>query len=171
MCTPYDLVRLESDVRRSFAMNAIRNAVLLAACLAAGAASAQTPKPPLNLQLPPSDMPAAASTAASRPASKPATDRYGNPVSPPGVYYGDTSGRPANVDERVAAQRCDDATYNQTQMHGSASMGVMAGSHVSGNYQTATVNMTKNLGDCEHPSGSVGLSIRVGQSRFGGHHW
>lgn len=153
-------------------MNVTRNAVLLAACLAAGAASAQTSNPPLNLQLPPSDMPAAASTAASHPANKPsATDRYGNPVSPPGVYYGDTSGRPANAGERVAAQHCDDATYNQPQMHGSASMGVMAGNHVSGNYQAATVNMTKNLGDCEHPSGSIGLSIRVGQSRFDGRHW
>ncbi|MDE2497162.1 MAG: hypothetical protein KGK35_04970 [Xanthomonadaceae bacterium] len=152
-------------------MNAIRNAALLTVCVVAGAASAQTTKPPLNLQLPPSDMPAAANTAASHPASKPATDRYGNPVSPPGVYYGDTSGRPATPDTRVAAQHCDDATYNQPQMHGSASMGVMAGNHVSGNYQAATVNMTRNLGDCEHPSGSVGLSISVGQSRFGGRHW
>jgi hypothetical protein len=151
-------------------MNAIRNAVLLATCLVAGAASAQTRNPPLNLQLPPSDLPAAASTA-SHPASKPATDRYGNPVSPPGVYYGDTSGRPANTDERVAKQRCDDATYNQPQVHGSASMGVMGGNHVSGNYEAATVNMTKNLGDCEHPSGSIGLSIRVGQGRFDGRHW
>ncbi len=152
-------------------MNAIRNAALLAACLVAGAASAQTSNPPLNLQLPPSDVPVAASTAASHPTSRSVVDRYGNPVSPPGVYYGDTSGRPANADARVAAQRCDDATYNQPQMHGSASMGVMAGNHVSGNYQAATVNMTKNLGDCEHPSGSVGLSISVGQSRFDGRHW
>ena len=152
-------------------MNAIRNAVMFAACLVAGVASAQTSsKPPLNLQLPPSDVPAAASTAASHPASKPATDRYGNPVSPPGVYYGDHSG-PAHAGERVAAQRCDDATYNQPQMHGSASMGVMGGNHVSGNYEAATVNMTKNLGDCEHPSGTVGLSIHVSQSRFDGRHW
>jgi hypothetical protein len=152
-------------------MNAIRNTALLAACVMAGVASAQTAKPPLNLQLPPSDMPVAASSAASHSTGHPATDRYGNPVSPPGVYYGDTSGRPANADARVATQRCDDATYNQPQMHGSASMGVMAGNHVSGNYQAAAIDMTKNLGDCEHPSGSVGLSIRVGQSRFGGHHW
>ena len=152
-------------------MNAIRNAALLAACVVAGVASAQTSKPPLNLQLPPSDLPAAASTAANRPASHVTIDRYGNPVSPPGVYYGDTSGRAAATGARVATQRCDDATYNQPQMHGSASMGVMGGNHVSGNYEAATINMTKNLGDCEHPSGSVGLSIRVGQSRFGGRHW
>jgi hypothetical protein len=98
-------------------------------------------------------------------------DRYGNPVSPPGVYYGDTSGRPSSADARVAAQRCDDATYNKPQMHGSASMGVMGGSHVSGNYEAATINMTKNLGDCEHPSGNVGVSIHVSQSRFNGRHW
>ena len=153
-------------------MNMIRNAAMLTACFMAGAASAQTAKPPLNLQLPPSDVPVAASTAASHPANKPVIDRYGNPVSPPGVYYGDHSGPTAPTgDERVVAQRCDDATYNQTQMHGSASMGVMGGNHLSGNYEAATINMTKNLGDCEHPSGSVGLSIRVGQSRFGGRHW
>ena len=149
-------------------MNAIRNAAMLTACLMTGAALAQTTKPPLNLQLPPSDMPVAASTAPSHPK----IDRYGNPVSPPGVYYGDHSGPAAPAgDERVAAQHCDDATYNQPQMHGSASMGVMAGSHVSGNYQAATVNMTKNLGDCEHPTGTVGFSIHVGQSRFDGRHW
>lgn len=149
-------------------MNTIRNAVFLATCLLASAAFAQTVNPPLNLQLPPSDMPVAASTVASHPK----VDRYGNPVSPPGVYYGDHSG-PAipPSDARVAAQHCDNASYNQPQVHGSASMGVMAGNHASGNYESATVNMTKNLGDCEHPSGTVGLSIRVGQSRFGGRHW
>jgi hypothetical protein len=152
----------------SFSMNTIRNAALLACCVVAGAASAQTAKPPLNLQLPPSDMPAAASTVASHPT----VDRYGNPVSPPGVYYGDHSGPAIPASEtRVAAQHCDDASYNQPQVHGSASMGVMAGNHVSGNYQAATVDMTKNLGDCEHPTGTVGLSIRVGQSRFDGRHW
>jgi hypothetical protein len=152
-------------------MNAFRHAALLSICLVAGAAAAQTRNPPLNLQLPPSDMPAVAGTAASHPASHRAVDRYGNPVSPPGVYYGDTSGRAANADARVAAQHCDDATYNKPQVHGSASMGVMGGSRVSGNYEAATVDMTKNLGDCEHPSGTVGLSIRVGQSRFNGHRW
>ena len=152
-------------------MNMIRIAVFPVACLLTGAALAQTANPPLNLQLPPSDMPATAGTTASHPAKPPAIDRYGNPVSPPGVYYGDHSGPAPTRDERVAAQRCDDATYSQTQVHGSASVGVMGGNHVSGNYEAATVNMTKNLGDCEHPSGSVGLSIRVGQSRFGGRRW
>ncbi|MGN6790287.1 MAG: hypothetical protein ACTHJP_12270 [Rhodanobacteraceae bacterium] len=146
-------------------MNLFRKALFLATCLAAGVASAQNAGQPLNLQLPPSDMPVAASTAASRPA----TDRNGNPTSAPGVYYGDHSG-PAPT-EHVAVQRCDDATYNQPQMHGSASMGVMGGNHVSGSYQAATVHLSKNLGDCEHPSGGVGLTIHVGQSRFHGRSW
>lgn len=152
-------------------MNTIRVAVFLAAGFVAGAASAQSANPPLNLQLPPSDLPAAASTVASQPVSHPTVDRYGNPTSAPGVYYGDHSGASASAPERVAAQHCDDSTYNQPQVHGSASMGVMGGDHVSGNYQAATINMTKNLGDCEHPSGGVGLSIHVSQSQIHGRHW
>lgn len=152
-------------------MNTIRNAAFLI-CLVSGAAWAQSSGQPLNLQLPPSDLPAAASTTASRPAPHPTTNAYGNPVSPPGVYYGDHSGPAIPASEtRVAAQRCDDSTYNQPQMHGSASMGVMGGNHVSGNYQAATINMTKNLGDCEHPAGGIGLSIHVSQSQFHGRHW
>lgn len=153
-------------------MNTIRTIALLAACSFAGAACAQNANKPLNLQLPPSDMPVAASTAAHPATSHPATDRHGNPTSAPGVYYGDHSGPaiPAS-DARVAAQRCDDSTYNQPQMHGSASMGVMGGNHVSGSYQAATINVTKNLGDCEHPAGGVGLSIHVGQGQYHGRHW
>lgn len=146
-----------------------RTILFTAACLLAGAAAAQTTAPPpLNLQLPPSDMPAAASTAAARPA----TDRNGNPTSAPGVYYGDHSGPAIPASEtRVAAQRCDDSTYNQAQLHGSASMGVMGGNHISGNYQAATLNMTKNLGDCEHPTGGIGFTIHVSQSQFHGRRW
>jgi hypothetical protein len=152
-------------------MNAIRNAVLLAVSLFAGSAGAQDAAKPLNLQLPPSDLPAAASTAASPPASHPARDANGNPTSAPGVYYGDTSGRAGNAVEHVAAQRCDDSTYNQPQTHGSVSMGVMGGNHFSGDYQAGTFSVTKNLGDCEHPTGGIGFSISVGQSRFHGRGW
>ncbi|MGH8190277.1 MAG: hypothetical protein ACREP2_02395 [Rhodanobacteraceae bacterium] len=167
-------------------MNTIRNAIALAACLVAGAAWAQSAHPPLNLQLPPGDVPATAGTAASPPANlqtppgmpaaspapkPPAHDANGNPTSPPGVYYGDTSGRVYSPNRRVAAQRCDDSTYNQPQTHGSVSMGVMGGNHVSGDYQAGTFSVTKNLGDCEHPSGAVGFSISVGQSRFHGRGW
>ena len=147
-------------------MNAIHTVSFAAACLLAGSAMAQSAKAPLNLQLPPTDLPVAASTAA-----RPAITANGNPTSAPGVYYGDHSTPPPRADERVAAQQCDDSTYNQTQLHGSASMGVMGGNHVSGNYQAATLNMTKNLGDCEHPTGGIGVTISVGQSRINGRHW
>lgn len=152
-------------------MKTIPITTFLAACLLSGIAPAQNAGgQALNLQLPPSDLPVAASTAGNHASGKPATDRNGNPTSAPGVYYGDTSGRKANAGERVAAQRCDDATYNQPQMHGSASMGVMGGNHVSGSYQAGTINITKNLGDCEHPSGGIGVSISVGQGQFHGRH-
>lgn len=142
-------------------MNLFRNALFLATCLAAGAASAQNASQPLNLQLPPSDMPVAASTAASPPA----TDRNGNPTSAPGVYYGDHSG-PAAPAEHAAVQRCDDATYNQPQMHGSVGMGVVGGNHVSGNYQTGTVNLSQAFGSCDHPTGGVSISIGAGSGHF-----
>ncbi len=149
-------------------MRITRTALFFAACVLAGAAAAQTTAPPpLNLQLPPSDLPATAATTASHPA----TDRNGNPTSPPGVYYGDHSIPPSDAGERVAAQRCDDSTYNQAQVHGSASMGVMGGNHISGNYQSATLNINKNLGDCEHPAGGVGFTIHVRQSQFHGRGW
>lgn len=157
-------------------MNTIRNTTLPFACLFlasmfAGAAWAQTPNEPLNLQLPPGIVPAAAGSAGAPPTSQPAHDAHGNPTSAPGVYYGDHSGRAGNIDQRVAAQRCDDSTYNQPQTHGSVSMGVMGGNHVSGNYQAGSFSVTKNLGDCEHPTGSVGFSINVGQSRLHGRGW
>lgn len=149
-------------------MNTIRNASLLVASLFAGTVLAQTPGQPLNLQLPPGMVPASAGTATTPP---PTHDARGNPSSAPGVYYGDHSGRAGNADQRVAAQHCDDSTYNQPQTHGSVSMGVMGGNHVSGNYQAGSFSVTKNLGDCEHPTGSVGFSINVGQSRLHGRGW
>ncbi|HEX7325411.1 MAG TPA: hypothetical protein VF292_08675 [Rhodanobacteraceae bacterium] len=165
-------------------MNTIRNAVLVAACLASGALWAQSATSPLNLKLPaqgaipppamstgtpPAAAPASGSTAPA-PAGIPATARPN--ATAPGAYYGDTSGRTYTSDRRVArAPKCDDSTYNQPQTHGSIGMGVMGGRHMSGNYQTGSVSVTKNLGSCEDPTGSVGFSISVGQGRFGGHHW
>lgn len=137
-------------------------AVLLASLLATSA-WAQTASKPLNLKVPPSDVPASSSSVASAAtAAKPAS-------STPGVYYGDTSGRMGNTEAASdSRQTCDDSTYNQAQMHGSVGMGVVGGNHVSGNYQTGTVEVTKNLGDCEHPTGAVGFSISVGQGNFHG---
>jgi len=139
---------------------------LIVACLLAAPAWAQSASQPLNLKLPPqSDMPPTDLPARSASTAKPAS-------STPGMYYGDTSGSTSHADERSAGlQRCDDSTYNQAQVHGSVGMGVVAGNHASGNYQTGAVSVSKNLGDCDHPSGSVNFSIGVGQGHFHGRGW
>ena len=140
-------------------MNIPRHFVALAASLLATTAWAQTAGKPLNLKLPPSDIPAASSTAA-RPAA-----------SAPGVYYGDTSGRMGNNDSTATTTTtgdCDDYSYNQPQMHGSVGMGVVGGNHFSGNYQTGTVNISKAFGSCDHPSGGVSISIGGGTGHFNG---
>ncbi|TPG05463.1 hypothetical protein EAH88_16050 [Rhodanobacter glycinis] len=141
-------------------MNIKRHLTTLATTLLVATVSAQTAKP-LNLKLPPSDLPAASSTAA-KPAS-----------TAPGVYYGDTSGRMGNNDTAAAATAdCDDYSYNQPQVHGSVGMGVVSGNHVGGSYQTGTVNLTKAFGSCDHPTGGVSISIGGGTGNFhgrGGH--
>ncbi len=164
--------------------------------LLAGSAWAQSTTQPLNLKLP-ANLPASSSTAApaasatsataaSRPApasvsSTASTSGHGSansaaaannpPISTtPGVYYGDTSGRMGDNDS-ADSQRCDDSTYNKAQMHGSVGMGVVGGNHMSGSYQTGTVDITKNLGDCDHPTGAVSFSIGVGNGNFHGRGW
>ena len=144
-----------------------RLVIALTASLLATAALAQTSGQPLNLKLPPqNDLPPSDLPAHGASTAKPASS------SAPGVYYGDTSGSTSSSDERAASvQHCDDSTYNQAQMHGSVGMGVVGGNHVSGNYQTGAVSITKNLGDCDHPTGSVNFSIGVGQGNFHGRGW
>jgi len=147
----------------------------LAASLLVTAAWAQTGNQPLNLKLPAGGYqgyPAAASTGA-QPAQaasvgKDAVTVNGHPAAmsaAPGVYYGDTSGRAGN--EQAGPPACDDSTYNQPQVHGSVGMGVVSGSHIgTGSYQSGNVSVVQNTGSCEHPTGSMGISIGV--SRFGG---
>ena len=157
-------------------MNMNRLISIVAGSLLASSVWAQTHGKPLNLKLPPGDLPAASSTAAVPAAaatpimtgSVPAIGATAAPVSKaPGVYYGDTSGRIGN-DTAAAAPACDDATYNKAQVHGSVGMGVAAGNHVSGNYQTGTVNVTKRLGSCDDPQGGMSMSISVGTSHLNG---
>lgn len=146
----------------------------LAASLLVTATWAQTVNQPLNLKLPANGYqgyPASNSTTAqpaSSSSAKSAVTVNGHPAatSPaPGVYYGDTSGARGNDHANVPA--CDDSTYNKTQVHGSVGMGVISGSHIgTGNYQSGTVSMVQNTGSCDHPTGSVGISIGV--SRLGG---
>ncbi len=148
---------------------------VIAATLLVGSAWAQSASQPLNLKLPassnfpPSSLPASSSSArAAADASQPDTaSSTGKPA--PGVYYGDTSGRMGNTGHaRASARTCDDSTYNKPQMHGSVGMGVVGGSGISGSYQTGTVNVTKKLGDCDHPTGAVSFSIGVGNGNFHG---
>ncbi|MHB1271989.1 MAG: hypothetical protein ACYCZD_04325 [Rhodanobacter sp.] len=158
-------------------MNMKRLFSIVAGSLLASSVWAQTNGRPLNLQLPPGDVPAASSTAIAPAAaaanpimtgSVPAISPTAAPTSKtPGVYYGDTSGRIGN-DTTAAAPACDDATYNKAQVHGSVGMGVAAGNHVSGNYQTGTVNVTKRLGSCDDPHGGMSMSISVGTSHLNG---
>jgi hypothetical protein len=149
-------------------MNMQRLLAAIAASLLAASAMAQTSHgKPLNLKLPPSDLPAASSTApaassstAARPASR-----------APGVYYGDTSGRMGDTEDTARAQpACDDSTYNQPQVHGSVGMGVVGGNHVSGNYQAGTVSISQAFGSCDEPRGGVSISIGAGNGHFHGHH-
>lgn len=151
----------------------------LAASLMVTVAWAQTANnQSLNLKLPSGgyqSYPASSSTAA-QPAQSSSTSANnkgavtvnGHPAatSPaPGVYYGDTSGRRGN--DQAAVPACDDSTYNKTQVHGSVGMGVVSGSHIgTGSYQSGTVSMVQNTGSCDHPTGSIGISIGV--SRLGG---
>lgn len=161
-------------------------AALLASLLASTAALAQTGSQPLNLKLQPGSVPAASTSAADAPAAASttpimtgsvpalpapgadATASHAAATQPaPGVYYGDTSGRMGNT-EVAEAPACDDSTYNNAQVHGSVGMGVMAGSHMSGNYQTGSVNVSKRLGSCDDPKGGVSMSISVGTGQFNG---
>ncbi|MBU6247304.1 MAG: hypothetical protein KGN77_06070 [Xanthomonadaceae bacterium] len=130
--------------------------LLLAGALATSAA-AQSASRPLNLKLPPGAVPATGSSTA-RPAAA---------STAPGVYYGDTSGTTdAGIAANAPADACDDATYNQPQVHGSVGMGVVAGNHLSGNYQTGTVSIHKAFGSCDHPTGGMSISIGAGKGHF-----
>ncbi|MGS0999994.1 hypothetical protein [Rhodanobacter sp. UC4451_H18] len=163
-------------------MNVPRLLPALLATLLAAPAWAQTTTQPLNLKLPPGELPAASSTATAAandattpaPATTPRTRTADSvaatpPRDPPGVYYGDTSGRLGNTEvARDARADCDDSTYNQPQVHGSVGMGVAGGSRFSGNYQTGTVNVTKAFGSCDEPSGGISISVGAGTSHFHG---
>ncbi|WP_132144812.1 hypothetical protein [Luteibacter rhizovicinus] len=130
----------------------------LALSLIATGAWAQNAGKPLNLKLPPTDFPPPASTAPA-----PAKDA-------PGTYYGDHSTRIQTDDEYAdGTPRCDDATYNKPQVHGSVSTGVVSSSRGgSGSYQAGTVNLSQRFGDCDHPTGGVSISVGGGTGHFSG---
>lgn len=166
-------------------------AFVAASLLAATAAWAQNSEQPLNLKLP-ANLPAssantaATNTAAPTDASKAVTGNAapapanataqanagsgGYTKDPPGTYYGDTSGALGDTQAATSAQpavTCDDATYNQPQVHGAVTTGVVAGNHFSGSYGGAGVTMSQAFGSCEHPSGGMSISVSGTQGHFG----
>ena len=155
--------------------------VLAALSLAATATWAEDTSKPLNLRLPADYVPAPASSTAAAPAAAssvagPAPKNGGSvavtpprPKDPPGAYYGDTSGRMANTEADSGAPRCDDATYNKPQVHGSITTGVVSASHGgSGSYQGGAVSLSQAFGSCEHPTGGVSISVGGMNNNFGG---
>jgi hypothetical protein len=158
-------------------------AIVVIATLALVATSswAQDASKPLNLRLPADYVPAPATSTAAAPASASSVagtaSKNGDsvavtpsrPKDPPGAYYGDTSGRMANTEADSGVPRCDDATYNKPQVHGSLSTGVVSASHGgSGSYQAGVVSLSQAFGDCEHPTGGVSISVGGGNNNFGG---
>jgi len=97
--------------------------------------------------------------------------RQGSSVAPssamPSAYHYDDP----NPRNRLAqGPPCNDATYTQPQVHGSAEVGVVGGNHVSGNYQSGVVHVTKAFGSCDAPTGGVGVSIGVTKGDFNNPH-
>lgn len=171
-------------------------ATLLVSGLMLGSAWAQSGSKPLNLKLPPSDVLASSSTAPvpasastvgnSKTASagsdgKASTGKNGTAgiarpsgtatsaavSAAPGVYYGDTSGQLGGDVADVPS--CDDSKYNDAQVHGSVTTGVVSGSHIgTGSYSGGEVNVTKAFGDCDHPTGGISISIGGTTNNFNG---
>ena len=171
-------------------MKIFRFTVFATATLLAATAWAQNADQPLNLKLP-ANLPAASTSAA--PPAAPSTTvanssgrqapaanaqagaQAGNQTAsytkdPPGTYYGDTSGALGDTQAAVSAEptvTCDDATYNQPQVHGSVTTGVVAGNHVSGSYTGGGVTLSQAFGSCEHPTGGMSISVGGTQGHFG----
>jgi hypothetical protein len=160
-----------------------------ASLLLAATAWAQNADQSLNLKLP-ANLPAASASAAPPPppattvanssgqaakpngnATAPAANQNGSYTKdPPGTYYGDTSGAMGDTQAAVGvapAVTCDDATYNQPQVHGSVTTGVVAGNHFSGNYTGGGVTLSQAFGSCEHPTGGMSISVGGTQGHFG----
>ncbi len=148
-------------------MKITRQLFALAAGLMATSAWAQTTGKPLNLKLPPSDLPQASASVAAPAGSKSVNSVPGGDA--PGAYYGDTSGRTYANSDTSERGACDDSTYNKAQMHGSVGMGVVAGNHFGGNYQDGEVNLSKRFGSCDEPSGGISISVGGSSGRFHEH--
>ena len=150
--------------------------IALFAAMVAASACAQSVPLPLNLNLPPNSVPTASvapaqnkNSVAAAPVTTDASKPSTNPAQmQPGVQYDDAEGMPEYSDASAAQKKCDDKTYNEPQVHGDMTVGVVAGNHVSGNYQSGVVNVSKALGSCDNPAGGVSISVGVGQGNFNG---
>ncbi len=158
---------------------------LLAACLLSATAWAQSSGAPLNLKIPANVPAAPASTAtpvvtdagraasgttAAAPAPQASGGNSAYAKDPPGTYYGDTSGRLGDSQAALGqppAVTCDDATYNQPQVHGEVGMGVMSGRHVSSSYTGGGVTLSQAFGSCQHPTGGMSISVGGTSSHYG----
>lgn len=167
-------------------MKTARTTAFLAACLLSATAWAQSSGAPLNLKIP-ANVPAApasaatpastdaaqaapASTAGTTPPAQATAGSHAYAKDPPGTYYGDTSGRLGNSQAAAGqppAVTCDDATYNQPQVHGEVGMGVMSGKHTSGSYTGGGVTLSQAFGSCEHPTGGMSISVGGTNSHYG----
>ncbi len=127
-----------------------RFVLLCVALSVAGAASAQSADAPLDLRVP----------------EQSATTEGLVKSDPPGVYHGDTSGKPSrNVDEAAVE---DDG---KAKVWGSFTTGIgHSKGYGTSHYNAAEVNVSKSFGDGERPN-AVNLHLRVEQSDgpgFGG---
>jgi len=157
-----------------------RHVTGLFAVVVAASACAQSATQPLNLKLPPESVPAESASAApaqsndenSAAGTSAAADASNPTAEPaqmqPGAQYAGPY-RMSEDPEASAARKCGDATYTQPQIHGAVTAGVVGGNHVSGNYQSGVVNVSKAFGSCDNPTGGVGISIGAGQGNFNGH--
>ncbi len=126
-------------------MTAFRSLLILA-LLAPAAASAQD-APPLDLSLP-----------ADSPYAK----------SPPGTWYGDTSGKPASVSRAAQADAAagdGDDEACEGKLHGSVTMGVgYSNRGGNANWQGANLHSCKTYYNDDGKPSTVGVSISVGRS-------
>lgn len=169
-------------------MKIVRYTGLIAACLLTTAAWAQSAGQPLNLKLP-AGVPAASASAAapataatSAAAATPSNTKGSNQAAstapanttpgayskdPPGTFYGDTTSGLGDSGAGRNVVTCDDATYNQPQIHGAVSTGVVSSNHGSGNWQSGGVTLSQATGSCEHPTGGVSISVGGTTGHFG----
>ena len=152
------------------------SAVLIA--IVAVSAWAQSAPQPLNLKLPPEAVSAESATpgpAVDGNAAVDAMDAKGAPIPagdsdqmPSGMPQDNRDDKPLNPNATVLPRKCDDSTYNQPQIHGDMSVGVVGGNHVSGNYQAGRLNVSQAFGSCDKPTGGINISIGVSQGNFNG---